>query len=43
VFCRACLEHAMTRAATASRGDPRACVCPLCRACLFDPKVSDVG
>jgi hypothetical protein len=38
-FCRRCLELAMARAAAVSRGDPEACVCPLCRACLFDPQV----
>jgi len=35
-FCRRCLEVAMARATAVSRGDPSACVCPLCRSCLFD-------
>mmetsp|Transcript_29693 Transcript_29693/g.43824 ORF Transcript_29693/g.43824 Transcript_29693/m.43824 type:complete len:460 (+) Transcript_29693:142-1521(+) len=36
VFCRACLESAIKSAAECSFGDPLSCVCPLCRACLYD-------
>lgn len=43
VFCRACLEMAMARAATASSGDPLACICPLCRSCLFDPSSGKIA
>lgn len=38
VFCRACLEDAVHAAAQRSRGDPESCVCPLCRASLYDPR-----
>ena len=30
------VTQAMACAAAVSRGDPRGCVCPLCRGCLFD-------
>ena len=38
VFCRACLEESVSSMAQRGLGNPKFCVCPLCRSCMYDPK-----